>query len=134
MERNTVAWRHRGLNPFTRCVDHRLQREEESTKLHSATSVLNPLPVIRGANHKGAEATAAADPKENLAAPAGLKAYNRMLSKDLFGLNGGVTGEQATAAMKAKQACNSKRKAEEQVMQERTNKRRLDAHGVVMSK
>ena len=34
--------------------------------------------------------------------------------------------------MKGKQACNSKRKAEEKVAQARTNQRRLDSHAVVI--
>ena len=67
-ERNAVAWRHRGLNSFMWCVEHRLRQEEEAAKLHSATAVLNPPPVICGASHKGAGA-GAADPADNVAAP-----------------------------------------------------------------
>ena len=91
-ERNSVAWRHGGLNQFMRCVEQRLRREEEAENLHSTTAVINPLPVIRGANHKGTATAAAADPAENVAAPVGRKAHGRLSCKYLFGLKGGVTG------------------------------------------
>ena len=85
---------HGGLNLFTHCVEHRPQREEEVANLHRTTAVLNPLPVLRGTNHK--VAAAAADPMENMAAPAGRKAHERLSLKDLFGLMDGVTEEQVT--------------------------------------
>ena len=112
-ERNAVAWRHGGLNSFTRCMEHRLHQEEDVAKLHSTTAVLNPLPVIRVADHKGVPEAPAVDPADNVAAPYGHKAYKRLLSKDLFGLKGSVTGEQSTAVVKAEQVCNLKREAEE---------------------
>ena len=134
-ERNSVDWLHRGLNPFIWCVENRLWREEEVAKLHSATSIFNPLLVICGANHKCAEA-AAADPAYNVVAPAGCKVHKGLMSKDLFGLKGGVMGGQATAVIKTKHVCNSKRKAEEQVVQAHTKQQSLDAHAVniVMAK
>ena len=92
-ERNAVAWRHGGINPFTRCVEHRLRREEKATKLHSATAVLKMLPVIRGANHKGAAAATVAEPADNVAVSDGCKANDHMSLKDLFSLKGGVTGD-----------------------------------------
>ena len=92
--------------------------------------MLNSLPVIHVTNHKGAIAAAAADPVDNVAAPAGCKAYKRLSSKELFVLKGGITGEQATAVVKVKQACDSKRKAEEQVVQSRMKQWRLDVHVV----
>jgi len=88
-------------------VENWLQQEEEAAKLHSAPAVLNPLPAIRGANHLGA-AAAAADPAGDAAAPGGRKAHERLSSKDLFSLKGGATGEQATAVVKAKEACDRK--------------------------
>lgn len=121
----------RGAQPFTRCVENWLQQEEEAAKLHSAPAVLNPLPAIRGANHLGA-AAAAADPAGDAAAPGGRKAHERLSSKDLFSLKGGATGEQATAVVKAKEACDRKRKAEEQAAQALTKKRRLDLHAAAI--
>ena len=105
-----------------------MRREEEAAKLHIATTVLNPLPVIRGSNHKVAAVAATDDPMENVAAPAVRKAHERLSSKDLFGPKGGVTGEQATVVVKSKQACDSKRKAEDQVVQARMKQRGLEAH------
>ena len=135
-ERSTVAWRHGGLNLSTRCVDHLLQQEEEAAKMHSETAVLNPLLVVLGANRKGeaaaTAAAAAANPADNMTAPASRKVHERLSSKVLYGLKGSVTGDQATAAVKAKQACESKRKAEEQVVQARTKQWSLDAHTVAI--
>ena len=113
-----MAWHHRNLNPFTCCVDYRLWREEEAANLHSATAVLNPLLVIRGANHKG---VAAAEPVDNVALSDVRKSRKRLFSKEIFNIKVGVTGEQATAVVKAKHACNSKRKTEEQVVQAHMN-------------
>ena len=72
----------------------------------------------------------AADLTDNVAAPAGRKAHERLSEKDLFGPKGSVTGGHSTAAMKAKQVCDFKRKAEDQVAQVHTKQRRMDAHAV----